>query len=194
MDRLKGKLAELGLILTKELKTGCYSIRRPQIANPLLSFNDGQYYDGPIQFKSHNAALFTATQIDGAIKAVHNYLIQKNVKVSEQQPTNKYAIPDRLSQEELLRLNLALNDLYRGKRYLHKESNAFYQIAGATIINQNGRAEWGILYHPLYPNGLVLHAIKYTQPMSEFLDGRFQSLALGDLILNSLEKATGQNK
>lgn len=89
----------------------------------------------------------------------------------------KYEITERLSIEAL-REKLASFSALHGFRYYTHKHQALYWAGGATVINIDGTAYFGMEYHPVNEiTGEIYETIRHTRPLHEFLDGRYKLLA-----------------
>ncbi|MCL1700792.1 hypothetical protein [Lysinibacillus sp. Bpr_S20] len=88
---------------------------------------------------------------------------------------NEWTISKRVSVEQIKGKLNALNDEHAGNLVRHKATTNLYRITHFSVLNENGRAEYAVNYHPFDENTLCDHEkVKFTRPASEFFDGRFE--------------------
>lgn len=87
---------------------------------------------------------------------------------------NIWAIEKRLSFEELASKLDKYNDLYAGRLVILRKNGDHYRISHFSTLNENGKAEFAVNYHPYSPSQeRDYHKIRHTRPAREFFDGRF---------------------
>ena len=84
-----------------------------------------------------------------------------------------YEITERLDSVEMALKIDEINSQYAFLEYKHKKGG-LYKTQGATVININGTAYWGLIYYKLKEDGTNDYTIPFTRPLFEFLDGRFE--------------------
>jgi len=85
-----------------------------------------------------------------------------------------FLIKERLTDQQLIELLRKWNQNHGGKIAVHVESKGFYKVDHFCVLNQNGKAELAVTYHPIENGSQYDFAtIKHTRPCSEFFDGRF---------------------
>lgn len=164
MKQLTNELNDLGLILESfNGKDNMYRVRKPHLANTLLAFSLNAIMPF-IVVSRINKPLYTQVQLEGALKAVNSF-----AKGAGAPAEKDYRIPERLTDAELDTALRNLNAQHAGKSYRHVKTGNDYFALHTVVMNQNGGAEFGLVYITKNRSQAV-----HVRPLREFLDGRFQ--------------------